>query len=102
MFGNALLPLLASVAAAIASVSARFPSKAELHAKQAEAAARIRANRNGSKASAPKYSSSSWCVGCAAAETSVPRGRKVPSLSVTSFIALRPTLTVEIYRQVNT
>ena len=44
MFGNALLPLLASVAAAIASVSARFPSKAELHAKQAEAAARIRAN----------------------------------------------------------
>ncbi|EJF60058.1 alpha/beta-hydrolase [Dichomitus squalens] len=43
MFHKALLPLLASVAA-IASVDARFPSKAELHAKQAEAAARIRAN----------------------------------------------------------
>lgn len=44
MFGTALLPLLAAGIAAIASVDARMMSKAELHAKQAEAAARIRAN----------------------------------------------------------
>ncbi|PIL36469.1 hypothetical protein GSI_00158 [Ganoderma sinense ZZ0214-1] len=43
MFGKALLPLLAGIAA-IASVDARMMSKNELHAKQAEAAARIRAN----------------------------------------------------------
>ena len=42
MFGKVLLPLLAGVAA-IASVEARMMSKTELHAKQAEAAARIRA-----------------------------------------------------------
>ncbi|KAI1792554.1 alpha/beta-hydrolase [Ganoderma leucocontextum] len=43
MFGKALLPLLTGIAA-IASVHARMMSKAELHAKQVEAAARIRAN----------------------------------------------------------
>ncbi len=44
MFKNAILSLLAATAFTTTLVSAKWVTKAELHAKQAEHAARIKAN----------------------------------------------------------
>ena len=56
---------------------------------------RSRAKRNGSNACASgPYRASSECAVTAAAATSVPRGMRVPSESVTSLTAFRNRFTV--------